>query len=89
MPATVINGETFGKVIDGLEPIPELPHSEARSTAVLLGQYLAEIGLLTSAEELELHLQMVQGAVAAGFRTLVAQAQHQGRLVARHRPRPR
>lgn len=69
--ATVISGEAIGKVIDGLEPISELPLSDTRSTAILLGQYLAEIDLLTPAEEHDLHLQMVQGAVAAGFRTLV------------------
>ena len=50
---------------------PELPDSAPRATAILLGQYLSAIGILTAAEEQELHLQMVAGAVAAGFRTLV------------------
>ena len=71
VPATVIDGEAFGKVVDRLEAAPELPDAGPRGTAVLLGQYLGAIGLLTPAEELNLHLQMVQGAVAAGFRSLV------------------
>ncbi|MDV9192167.1 alpha-2,8-polysialyltransferase family protein [Streptomyces sp. SR27] len=39
--------------------------------ALLLGQYLAAIHLMTAAEEEELHLRMVRGAVARGHRRLV------------------
>ncbi|MER6095260.1 alpha-2,8-polysialyltransferase family protein [Streptomyces sp. NPDC001728] len=39
--------------------------------ALLLGQYLAAIQLMTAAEEEELHLRMVRGAVARGHRRLV------------------
>ncbi|KQX59023.1 MULTISPECIES: alpha-2,8-polysialyltransferase family protein [unclassified Streptomyces] len=39
--------------------------------ALLLGQYLAAINLLTAAEEEDLHLRMVRGAVARGHRRLV------------------
>ncbi|WP_327374575.1 alpha-2,8-polysialyltransferase family protein [Streptomyces sp. NBC_01216] len=38
---------------------------------LLLGQYLAALSLLTPAEEEELHLRMVRGAVARGHRRLV------------------
>ncbi|MGW0120049.1 polysialyltransferase family glycosyltransferase [Streptomyces sp. NPDC003327] len=43
----------------------------AEPTALLLGQYLAALGLLTAEEEEDLHLRMVRGAVAAGHRSLV------------------
>ncbi|MGW6416140.1 polysialyltransferase family glycosyltransferase [Streptomyces sp. NPDC055055] len=39
--------------------------------ALLLGQYLAALDLVTAAEEEELHLRMVRGAVARGHRRLV------------------
>ncbi|MFF8374879.1 alpha-2,8-polysialyltransferase family protein [Streptomyces sp. NPDC015661] len=39
--------------------------------ALLLGQYLAALDLLTVAEEEELHLRMVRGAIARGHRRLV------------------
>jgi len=52
-------------------PPPALRSTEPGRTAVLLGQYLAAMGLVTLEEETELHLAMVRGAVAAGFRTLV------------------
>ncbi|WP_225836219.1 alpha-2,8-polysialyltransferase family protein [Streptomyces sp. NK08204] len=38
--------------------------------ALLLGQYLSALGILSVAEEEELHLRMVRGAVALGHRTL-------------------
>ncbi|MFH9727943.1 polysialyltransferase family glycosyltransferase [Streptomyces sp. NPDC017254] len=43
----------------------------ARPTALLLGQYLAALGLLTAEEEEELHVRMLRGAVAAGHRSVV------------------
>ncbi|WP_369171938.1 polysialyltransferase family glycosyltransferase [Streptomyces sp. R28] len=39
--------------------------------ALLLGQYLSALGILTDAEEEDLHRQMVRGAVALGHRRLV------------------
>jgi hypothetical protein len=39
--------------------------------ALLLGQYLSALGLLTAAEEEDLHLEMVRGAAALGHRTIV------------------
>ncbi|MFD3534612.1 polysialyltransferase family glycosyltransferase [Streptomyces sp. NPDC058664] len=43
----------------------------AEPTALLLGQYLAALSLLTAEEEEELHLRMLRGAVEAGHRSVV------------------
>ncbi|MFI8826729.1 polysialyltransferase family glycosyltransferase [Streptomyces sp. NPDC053431] len=43
----------------------------AAPTALLLGQYLAALGILTAEEEEELHVRMVRGAAAAGHRSVV------------------
>ncbi len=43
----------------------------AGPTALLLGQYLAALGLLTAEEEEELHVRMLRGAAAAGHRSIV------------------
>ncbi|MEV4944736.1 polysialyltransferase family glycosyltransferase [Streptomyces sp. NPDC053755] len=45
--------------------------AEAAPTAVLLGQYLAALGILTPDEEEDLHVRMVRGAAAAGHRSIV------------------
>ncbi|MFH8840312.1 polysialyltransferase family glycosyltransferase [Streptomyces sp. NPDC017868] len=61
--------EAFTKVVEELS----LPAAGAagEAPALLLGQYLAALDLLTAAEEEELHLRMVRGAVARGHRRLV------------------
>ncbi|MEU1279666.1 polysialyltransferase family glycosyltransferase [Streptomyces sp. NPDC005805] len=41
-----------------------------RSTALLLGQYLSALELITRDEEEELHLRMLRGAAALGHRTV-------------------
>ncbi|MFF7442172.1 polysialyltransferase family glycosyltransferase [Streptomyces sp. NPDC008122] len=43
----------------------------AEPTALLLGQYLAALSLLTAEEEEELHVRMLRGAAAAGHRSVV------------------
>ncbi|MFD0371373.1 polysialyltransferase family glycosyltransferase [Streptomyces sp. NPDC127114] len=43
----------------------------AAPTALLLGQYLAVLGILTGEEEEELHVRMLRGAAAAGHRSVV------------------
>ncbi|MCX5393689.1 polysialyltransferase family glycosyltransferase [Streptomyces sp. NBC_00094] len=43
----------------------------AEPTALLLGQYLAALNLLTAEEEEELHIRMLRGAAAAGHRSVV------------------
>ncbi|MDV9188298.1 polysialyltransferase family glycosyltransferase [Streptomyces sp. SR27] len=43
----------------------------AGPTALLLGQYLAALGLLTAEEEEDLHVRMLRGAAADGHRSVV------------------
>ncbi|WP_406062994.1 alpha-2,8-polysialyltransferase family protein [Streptomyces sp. NBC_01077] len=43
----------------------------AEPTALLLGQYLAALNLLTAEEEEDLHVRMLRGAAAAGHRSVV------------------
>ncbi|MFJ9603652.1 polysialyltransferase family glycosyltransferase [Streptomyces althioticus] len=47
------------------------PVREEAPTAVLLGQYLAALGILGADEEEDLHVRMLAGAVRAGHRSLV------------------
>ncbi|MGV9843087.1 polysialyltransferase family glycosyltransferase [Streptomyces fungicidicus] len=47
------------------------PVIEEAPTAVLLGQYLAAINILSDREEEDLHVRMLTGAVRAGHRSLV------------------
>ena len=54
--------------VDACPVAPGEPH------ALLLGQYLAPLGILTPAEEEGLHLRMLRGAVARGLRTVVVKA---------------
>ncbi|MFB8102081.1 MULTISPECIES: polysialyltransferase family glycosyltransferase [unclassified Streptomyces] len=66
----VVETEGFLKVLGELASAPaELPSVEA--PALLLGQYLSALGLITAAEEEELHLRMMRGAVALGHTRLV------------------
>lgn len=64
-----VPAEAFVKVVEELSgPVTE---TVEEGPALLLGQYLAALKLLTVAEEEELHLRMVRGAVARGHRELV------------------
>ncbi|MET9444794.1 polysialyltransferase family glycosyltransferase [Streptomyces sp. NPDC006610] len=47
------------------------PVLEERPTAVLLGQYLAAINILSAKEEEDLHVRMLTGAARAGHRSVV------------------
>ncbi len=73
VPAEPVPSEAFLKVLGELaeaeERLPEAAGDER--PALLLGQYLSALGILTDAEEEELHLQMVRGAVGLGHRRLV------------------
>jgi hypothetical protein len=42
-----------------------------QGAALLLGQYLSALGILTAAQEEELHVRMLRGAVELGHRTVV------------------
>ncbi|WP_431945694.1 polysialyltransferase family glycosyltransferase [Actinacidiphila sp. bgisy167] len=69
----VIPDEPFLRVLEqiggtGVAALEEhLPDGD-RPTAVLLGQYLSALELITVAEEDSLHVRMLRGAVAAGHR---------------------
>lgn len=72
----VISTESFTKVMAAVaaEAGPPGLATGARPTAVLLGQYLSALRLMTVEQERALYLQMVDGAVAAGFTELVFKA---------------
>ncbi|MFF9338685.1 MULTISPECIES: polysialyltransferase family glycosyltransferase [unclassified Streptomyces] len=61
--------EAFTKAVEELAGTDAQAGGEG--PALLLGQYLAALNLMTAAEEEELHLSMVRGAVARGHRRLV------------------
>ncbi|MFD0303988.1 polysialyltransferase family glycosyltransferase, partial [Streptomyces sp. NPDC127123] len=62
--------EAFTEVVEELAGT-DAPAAAGEGPALLLGQYLAALSLMTAAEEEELHLDMVRGAVARGHRRLV------------------
>jgi hypothetical protein len=72
----IVPTEAFVKVIAELSDAvtaaaPEaVPPMEA-GPALLLGQYLAALGIITPEEEEALHLRMIRGAVALGHRRIV------------------
>lgn len=74
--AELVPDETFRAV---LREIAEAAADDSRlaaavtaePTALLLGQYLAVLGILTADEEEELHGRMLRGAAAAGHRSVV------------------
>ncbi|WP_369200194.1 polysialyltransferase family glycosyltransferase [Streptomyces sp. PU-14G] len=64
--------EVLGELGEAAAGQPELAGVAADGpSAVLLGQYLAALGILTPEEEEELHVRMLRGAVAAGHECLV------------------
>ncbi|MFJ3900627.1 polysialyltransferase family glycosyltransferase [Streptomyces sp. NPDC090025] len=69
--AEIVPTEAFTKVVEELSGPVAAGTDGAPGPALLLGQYLAALSLLTAEEEGELHLRMVRGAVARGHRTLV------------------
>ncbi|MDQ0811623.1 hypothetical protein QFZ63_003337 [Streptomyces sp. B3I7] len=70
VPAELVPTPAFLKVMGELGaavPPPELPEG----AALLLGQYLSALDILSPEEEENLHLSMARGAVERGHRTLV------------------
>ncbi|MDH2391844.1 alpha-2,8-polysialyltransferase family protein [Streptomyces sp. HNM0663] len=63
--------EAFVKTIAELSDGAPAAAEEGEGPALLLGQYLAALGILTPEEEEALHLRMVRGAVALGHRRIV------------------
>ncbi|MCO4695462.1 alpha-2,8-polysialyltransferase family protein [Streptomyces sp. NPDC096538] len=72
----IVPDEAFRAVLDEVardaadDPLLAPVGAEA-PTAVLLGQYLAALGILTAAEEEDLHVRMLTGAVRAGHRSVL------------------
>ncbi|MBM7169585.1 hypothetical protein JQK87_14410 [Streptomyces sp. G44] len=71
----IVPTDAFTKVLaelaadDGQPAGAELP--EAQAPALVLGQYLSALNILTAEEEEELHIRMVRGAAALGHTQVV------------------
>lgn len=85
VPTELVPSEAFLKVLgelaEGEDELTDTASATATASAtdaatedqpvLLLGQYLSALGILTDAEEEDLHRQMVRGAVELGHRRLV------------------
>jgi hypothetical protein len=63
--------QAFTKVLAELAGTAEGIERPSTPPALLLGQYLSALGILTAAEEEELHIRMVKGVVALGHTQVV------------------
>ncbi|MDK1475977.1 polysialyltransferase family glycosyltransferase [Streptomyces sp. 549] len=70
VPGELVPTAAFRAVLEELARGEELV-VEPRPTAVLLGQYLAALNILTVDEEEALHARMLRGAAAAGHRAVL------------------
>ncbi|MBB5119653.1 hypothetical protein AF335_27920 [Streptomyces eurocidicus] len=70
VPAELVPTEAFTKVLTELAGATP-PVAAPEGAALLLGQYLSALDILTPEEEERLHVRMLRGAVARGHRTLV------------------
>ncbi|MEU0947431.1 alpha-2,8-polysialyltransferase family protein [Streptomyces canus] len=59
--------KAMGELTAAVEELPPLPDN----AALLLGQYLSALDILSPAEEEDLHVRMLKGAVADGHRSVV------------------
>lgn len=59
--------KAMGELTAGVEELPPLPDN----AALLLGQYLSALDILSPVEEEHLHVRMLKGAVAKGHRSIV------------------
>ncbi|MFF4403969.1 polysialyltransferase family glycosyltransferase [Streptomyces sp. NPDC001404] len=66
-----VPGEVFAKVLAELADAAGLPDDAPEGAALLLGQYLSALGVLTPEEEERLHVRMLRGAVRRGHRTVI------------------
>ena len=64
----VLSEASFTKIVGEL-PAPEV--GDAAGCPVIIGQYLSQLGVLTPAEEISLHDDMLTGLVARGHRHVV------------------
>ncbi|MGW5280944.1 alpha-2,8-polysialyltransferase family protein [Streptomyces collinus] len=70
VPGEIVPTAAFTKVLAELAPLGDgLP--EAEEPALLLGQYLSALDILTAEQEEDLHVRMLEGAVRLGHRTVV------------------
>ncbi|KUN08406.1 hypothetical protein AQI95_08535 [Streptomyces yokosukanensis] len=70
VPGEVVPTAAFTKVLAGLAPAGvELP--EVEEPALLLGQYLSALEILTAEQEENLHVRMLRGAAALGHTKVV------------------
>jgi hypothetical protein len=71
VPPVVVPTDAFLKVMGELaSAVPRLPVLPDNA-ALLLGQYLSALNILSPAEEEDLHVRMMRGAVERGHRTVV------------------
>ncbi|WP_030233280.1 MULTISPECIES: alpha-2,8-polysialyltransferase family protein [unclassified Streptomyces] len=71
VPAHLVPTPAFLKVLGEVtETVAELPDVPG-DAALLLGQYLSALNILSPEEEEDLHVRMLRGAVARGHRTVV------------------
>ncbi|MFH9863546.1 polysialyltransferase family glycosyltransferase [Streptomyces sp. NPDC017202] len=71
VPARTVPTSGFLKVLDEIgEAVADLP-ALPDGAALLLGQYLSALDILTVEEEEDLHVRMMRGAVARGHRAVV------------------
>ena len=71
VPAQVVPTPAFLKVMSELtESVPELT-ALPDNAALLLGQYLSALNILSAQEEEDLHVRMMKGAVERGHRSIV------------------
>ncbi|KUO11952.1 polysialyltransferase family glycosyltransferase [Streptomyces sp. DSM 15324] len=59
--------KVLGQVADAVPGLPPLPDD----SALLLGQYLSALDIMSADEEEDLHVRMMRGAVARGHRSVV------------------
>ncbi|MET7292072.1 polysialyltransferase family glycosyltransferase [Streptomyces griseoloalbus] len=71
VPARVVPTGAFLKTVGELVPFADGLPAVPDDSALLLGQSLSALGILSPGEEEELHLRMMRGAVERGHRALV------------------
>jgi alpha-2,8-polysialyltransferase (POLYST) len=71
VPAEIIPSDVFVKVLGELADAVATGLPQPHRPALLLGQYLSALEILTGEEEEKLHVRMVQGAVQLGHRQIV------------------
>ncbi|MFI7029876.1 polysialyltransferase family glycosyltransferase [Microbispora rosea] len=68
VPAEALTDASFASVAGR---VAEAAEAAPRAEAVVLGQYLSALGLITDAEEAALHERMLRGVAARGHRTVL------------------